>query len=317
MKWVRVCLIAVMAALAACSPSDSPSSETSGEHAPVSAWIDRADNRFLQGDFFGARKFLWTELKEDPDSFHAWYRLGVLGVWEDSLRAGRQLDRAQELAPHHPGPPNWRGHMFSKASNPEDAAVWYRKAETLVRARAVGYPDTTQELGALIPALLAKRPREVVEPLAELAKADTTNGALWALYGKTVFQAGDPYTGEEILSRALSIDPHNQLALSYKGICLYRLSRRNEAMSMADSVLSMNPRHPISLYLKGQVLRDQSEFREGFLYQWRALLENPQEPQLYQHLGSAMMRQGDQAMGIAFLTMMDWTINFRHGEFGR
>ncbi len=146
-------------------------------------------------------------VEEQPNSIHAWHRLGItldqLGRLERAMEAYERALRIHEVDPRVP-----RTELEERLGY----CLWRlgRQEEALVRFRAALDEDPSSLTARLFLAIVADgsgRPEEVLRLLQPMIPRGAENPAVLALSAKALIQLGRPEEAEPILQEAVRLFP--------------------------------------------------------------------------------------------------------------
>jgi tetratricopeptide (TPR) repeat protein len=109
-----------------------------------------------------------------------------------------------------------------------------------------------------------------------ITKANTVNNLINE--GISLLIVGKYNEAISLFDKVLAVDPTNTLALSNKGTTLAYLQKYNEAISLFDKALSIEPNNTGILNSKGNVLVSLQKYNEAKAYLIRFWLRNPTMP---------------------------------------
>ena len=300
---VTIGLWALGAALVGCTGSGS-------QDAAALAEIERADRMWSQGDIPRAVGVLQTVVAEHPDSFDAWYRLGIHRLDGDLRLAEDALDRAGKLNPEHPGPPFFTAMRRIRFSEFAKADEDMMRADALAQPR-LGYSlaDTSAAAKEGLDALLHESYGEAAESFARALETDGDNAVLLYLHGRALLRNGAAKEAEDVVQRALALNP--DLAVAHVLMSeLHRWRKQvEEARREADLALSQNPHLAAAHFQKGALNLEESEFRDAILEFWAAVLDDPTVPR-YHHLLGNTLQAASRPQATLHLQHVEWARSF-------
>ncbi len=285
--------------------------------------LKRADEQWSKGNLAGMRATLETILEKDTKSFPAHYRLGVILIDDEPREAIQELEQAAALEPDHPGPVLFLGIAHTSLSDFAGADRDMNEALGLAAARA-GYslPDTGEAALRGIRAMHLENHAEAVQDFQEALERDSTQAALWYLYGDAARRAGALAEAERGAERALRIRSDFPAARVLRASIFLDEGKKPEARKILTDVLAEHPAFAPALYQEGLYLDGESEYREALLTYWQALLEDPTVPSHAASVGRILVRMQMPQMGAKFIQDFEWIHSFLQrkyawGESGR
>jgi predicted Zn-dependent protease len=255
---------------------------------------------------------------ENPEDFHAQYRLGVIQVEADPAQARGTLEKAAALAPEHPGPRVFLG--FALLQDREFAASQREmiRGYELSRGRT-GYSlrDTSRTTALALTRIELGQPLDALPMLKDEAAKAEDNPVLWQLAADAALRGGNGEAALEHAKRAVSLEPKSGPARATLAGALFILGRNDEAQVEVDKALALHPQLPLALYVSGRLLMAQSEYTTAFNTIWTAILEDPVRADFYHEMGTQMIKLGLADQGTPVLQYMDWVTAFLGRYLGR
>ena len=291
--------------LAACGGS----SDGARADRPLPPEIERADNRLLQGDPVGAEEQLDRALEAHPDLFAAHYRRGVIALLYGEEGAVDHLRRAEDLDPAHPGPSIFLGTALALRDRAASRDAFRRGVAKAEARRGYALDDTSATLAEAIAFLDGNRPGEAL-PLLQSAAREEAGVVPRFLLAEARLGVGDARSAREDLAWVRQADPGFAPAAALDAVAAYTLHDRAGAVEAITTALSLDPDEPRALKVRGYLLLDDNEFRDGFESWWLSLLADPTDPDAYQVLGGNLVRYDLHEFGSHVLRLMDPVYGF-------
>jgi tetratricopeptide (TPR) repeat protein len=273
--------------------------------------VARAERSWSMNRIDEAQATLREVLASDPDDFGARYRLGILELETDPARAVAELELAAAERPRHPGPPFFlaraRFQMDEEGAWEDDLAT----AVALSRARSgFALAETTEAVAAALTAFRAQQFDMAAPALREAAEAAGEDPGLWYLAGWAALETRSVLWARGAAERALEIDSVFPEALVLLARARWAQGDRPGTRAALEEALAIDPDLSIAHTHLGILLLDRTDFRDGILELWRAILIDPVDPLPHRELGQAFfsMRMGPQ--GIPYLERGDWLTTF-------
>lgn len=111
-------------------------------------------------------------------------------------------------------------------------------------------------------------------------------------------QLGMHETGQELLQRAIALNPEDAAAYSNLGNSLAAQGRTDEAIAAYDHAILLKPDYTEAHYNRGNALRSQGKLEEALAAFCKAIVLKPEYAEAYYNMGITMMECGklDQAI---------------------
>ncbi len=285
---------------------------------PDSEAVRQADLHWAQGRLELAQKELHDALEHDSKSFPARYREGAHEVEDHPRDAITDLTEASALAPDHPGPPAFLGFAHQRLSDFAGAQADMEQALELERAR-VGYAvrDTTAEVREGIHALEEERFLDAMIAFRSDLDRDSTRAAVWYLYGRAAFLARDLDKAGRAAEKARSLRSDFPEARSLRAAVYLENGDPAPAKAEIEAALALDPGLADAHYRYGLYHLQESEYREGLLELWQAVLENPLDPVYQEETGRTLMKVGLPQQASAFYQHAEAARTFLDRHFHR
>jgi len=272
----------------------------------------------VQGNIPGAVRELEKVLETHPDDFQAWYRLGVVQIETDPDKARAALEKAGALFPDHPGPQVFLGFLDVADRNFAASDEALARGYDLCRAR-LGYslPDTSDVVGLAIARVELGQPLDALAMLEAEATKANDNAVLWLLAADAALRGGRAESALDHAQHALTLKPGLAAAHAVLGGAYFSLHRYDEARAEAERALELHPGLALALHVQSRVDMAESEYTDGFVLGWSAVLEDPMRPDFYHEMGTEMVQLGIADQGTPVLQYMDWVTAFLGRHLGR
>jgi len=285
--------------------------------APVPETLLIADRQYLRGSSGQAQETARGVLETDPESFQAHYRLGFYLFFDDLDEAVVHLDKAETLAPRHPGPPFFRGFAAMYDNRFREAEPPFAHGLDLGQRRfGVTLRDTTEVLREAIEAVYARRAHRAVEAFAEASAADPDDAALAYHHAWALHALGDLDAAAEVLRGVVAEEYEVAQAHALLADCLRQMQRRSGAREAAERALELDPHLALAHFVLGELLIADNEFADGFAQLLQAVLDDPTVIRYYESLGSNLNRYQQPKPSGNVLQLMDWATGFLGRHLG-
>jgi len=291
-------------------------SGSAGNALPDTPALEKADEAWAKGDLARARSILDTALEKDSKSFAARYRLGVILIDDEPREAIKDLEQAAALEPGHPGPRLFLGLArtslsdFAAADRDMNAAL-----ELAAARRGYSLPDTGDDARQGIQAMHLEKYPEAMQDFRRALDRDSTQAALWYLYGDAARRAGALAEADHGAGRALALRSDFPAARTLHAAVLLDEDRKPEAHDVLAAVLARHPAYAAALYEEGLYLDGESEYRDALITYWHALLEDPTVPAHLLSPGRLLLRMQMPDEGVKLQQYFAWLHSFLERKY--
>jgi tetratricopeptide (TPR) repeat protein len=280
--------------------------------------LDMADRAWIRGDSLRALSLLDETVAESPDAFAAVYRLAVLRLESDPARALEGFARAAALDPGHPGPPLFTGILQLTRNEFAAADASMQRAHDLqLRRRGFTLEDTTEVVRQALLDLDAERWADAAQGFTAAIEQDPAEGALYYLKAEAQLGGGFLTDALNTVRTAAEKSPRLAPARALHGFFLFGRRKIEPARAEADAALAAIPDFPAALELHGRIVLFETEYQDGALRIWRALLGNPTRPIVLEIFANSLLRTSQPQQATAFFRYMEAVTAFHDRRLGK
>lgn len=203
------------------------------------AWLALGEVRFLRGAYGSARQAFESAAGADPEMVAAWRGIclaaAAAGVDAEAVPAAERWVALEPANPHAHG---MLSDLLSAAGRPGEALLATQAGLALDGANS---SLLRQQVG-----LLAKLqgPEAALEPLRRLRSLDASNADVAADVGAALLSVGHPEEALPLLASASS-DGRNAIVAHNHAVCLMKLRRFDEAITVLEAALSAAPENRV------------------------------------------------------------------------
>ncbi len=228
----------------------------------------------------------------NPNDGHIWLALArIYELSSNASKAEDSLEKAASLAPQQPEISRTLAIHFEQAGQFKEAAEWEARF-------ALSRPDDADSLARTASYYLqANLPAKAVE-FAERALAQLDSPPVHNLLGKTYAEAGRTDDAASELTRAIELDPYNEVFHYDRGYAYLRVRRFDDAIAafnQSREIFDRSPRIELGAGIAHYALGDFDKAIESFL---RASESAPGDSQPPYFLGQMLPHASKYAQAI-------------------